>query len=199
MIPATKKDEKYAVDIITQAFDTNPSVNWVVKNDTRRRKRIRALARYSFRNALRNNGAYFSSAKNGIALCYQINHNKFSLAEYWNQLILVITAIGPGRIGKVLKRESYIDTIRPKNEDYLYFWFYGVKPGNHNSGDASELKDDIFRIADEKQLPIYLETSVEKNMRVYSRYGFELYHTWNVEDRGIKLYFMRRMPLAMNS
>lgn len=194
MRQATRKDRLFVIDIISAAFNTNPSVNWVVKNDHKRKKRIRELARYSFHTALRRKGAYISSSENGIALCYRPNYRKETFPDYLSQLRLAVLSIGIFRILSVMKREQYTKTIRPRNGNYYYFWFYGVKPGMHDTGDARELMEEIFKMADHEHLPIYLETSVEKNRRVYTRYGFELYHTWYVKAKKLNLYFMRRSP-----
>lgn len=194
MRKASMRDLQFFVEVISNSFVSNPSVNWVIRNDKHRERRIRALAKYSFLTALRREGAYLSEQGNGIALCYRMNARSTSITDYWNQLILVFRAIGPARVFKVMKRENYANSKRPADGNYLYFWFYGVMPGKQGQGDAAELKDRIFAMADKEQLPVYLETSVEKNRRVYQRYGFEIYHTWGVVKEGINLYFMRRMP-----
>ena len=195
MRPATKKDTKNAVEIISKSFQTNPSILWVIKQDHKQRSRTRALALYSFRIALLRRGAYLSDNGKGIALCYRSSSKRSLLAEYWNQVILVFRAIGIERVGIVLRRQAYIESIMPKNIEYLYFWFFGVEPGYNGRGGASEIKNALFEMSARENLPIYLETSVEKNRRVYERYGFEVYHSWKVENPDITLYFMRREPM----
>lgn len=191
---ASKKDMPEAIEIIAKSFRDNPSVNWVIKNDSKDNKRIRELARFSFKTALRRNGAYISGNRKGIALCYKYNIKKESLADYWDQLVLTFKCIGPMRVMEVLKRESYTKSKRPESGEFLYFWFYGVMPGFNGQGDALELKEKILHLADSEKLPIYLETSIEKNRTVYQRYGFETYHVWEVKERNINLYFMKREP-----
>lgn len=182
------------LNIIAESFDSNPSVNWVVKNDKKRKKRIKELARYSYITSFARNGVFISSDKTGVALCYKYNEKRETIRDYWNQLRLVIKAIGLNRVFEVLKRESYIKSKRPKSGDFLYFWFFGVEENGRGKTAAKELKEIIFKESNIKKLPIYLETSVEKNMKVYQRYGFELYHTWKVESQGINLWFMKREP-----
>ena len=189
---------KQIIDVLTEAFDANPSVNWVIKNDAKRKKRIRVLSEYAYKTCKARDGVYLSSNKQGVALCYNYFCKKEGIADYWNQLILAINAIGLSRIGEVLKRESYIKKHRDNKGDFLYFWFFGVSDKGRGSDAAKTLKDDVFRSADEQQLPIYLETSVAKNKRVYERYGFVNYHTWRVEKQGIELWFMKRPPQPLS-
>ena len=194
MRKANKKDLALVVEILAKSFQKNPSVLWVVKKDKKINDRIKAVCRYSFYTVLYRDGVHISSDENGVALCYKYNAHKESLKDYWNQLILALKAIGLTRVFEVLKREAYMKKMRPTDGEFLYFWFYGVKPEAQNGFAAKELKNHIFQLADNLKLPVYLETSVEKNRRVYERYGFELYHTWPVKKQGINLYFMRRMP-----
>jgi hypothetical protein len=48
MIQAKYSDKTLVVDILTQAFESNKSVNYVVKQDKKRQSRIRILMEYSF-------------------------------------------------------------------------------------------------------------------------------------------------------
>ncbi len=188
-----RHEYKPCLELLAQAFLNNPSVNSVVKNDRKRPQRIRELARYSIKTSFARKGAFISSGRNGIALCYPIQAKKEGIIDFWNQAVLLVKAIGISRFRQVLQREAYIKSRRPQG-NYLYFWFFGVTPGQHGSGDAVELKNHIFRWADNEQLPICLETSVEKNKRVYERYGFQVYHTWTSGQHDYTLYFMQRPP-----
>ena len=57
-------------------------------------------------------------------------------------------------------------------------------------GSVLEIKNAIFTKSKKEKLPIYLETSVEKNRRVYERYGFNVYYTIRLGES--TLYFLKR-------
>ncbi|MBL4861946.1 MAG: GNAT family N-acetyltransferase [Crocinitomicaceae bacterium] len=194
MRKATNTAAKEITDIISDSFYTNPSVNTVTqaKNDDSKRKKIKALAKFAFKTGLRRDGVYFSSDEKGVAICYRFNAKKESIQDYLYQIELVVTSIGLKRLPAVLRREKYIKSRRPKSSDYLYFWFFGVDKDARGRGAAIELKNAIFEEAEKDKLPIYLETSVEKNKQVYERYGFEVYHTWKDEGQEYPLWFMRK-------
>jgi len=191
---ATKTDKKLVIDIIAESFDKNPSVNWVIKNDTKRKKRIKELSKYSFETALMRNGAFISSDENGVALCYKYNEKGNLLADYWNQAKLAIKAVGLSRVIEVSRRESYIKKMRPNSGKYLYFWFLGVNNKGVGKGAAYEIKNFIFNKSKDEKLAIYLETSVEKNKLIYERFGFKTYHTWEDKSKNFELWFMKREP-----
>lgn len=189
-----KADKQKVIAIITESFDTNPSVNRVIKNDAKRKQRIEALADYSFKTALSRNGAYLSSDEQGVALCYQYNFKKEGLVDYLHQIQLVRKAIGFGRVLDIMKRDSYFKLKRPADGNYLYFWFLGITDKGKGGIAIRELKEHLFAESSIKNLPIYLETSVPKNKRVYERYGFETYHEWKDPKTADVIWLMKRMP-----
>lgn len=196
MRKANISDEKLIIEIISESFIHNPSVLSVIKNDNKKKQRIAELAKYAFRTAVRREGIYISSDNEGVAICYKYNAKKESLIDYWNQLNLVIKSIGISRVFKILKREEFVKKFRPVSGEYLYFWFFGVKNKGKGKSAAMELKDAIIKESLNKKLPIYLETSVEKNKSVYERYGFEVYHKWKNESENMTLWFMRKEILG---
>lgn len=196
MRKANISDEKLIIEIISESFIYNPSVLSVIKNDNKKKQRIAELAKYAFRTAVRRNGVYISSDNEGVAICYKYNAKKESLIDYWNQLNLVIKSIGFSRVFKILKREGYVKKFRPVSGEYFYFWFFGVTNMGKGKGAAMELKDAIIKESLNKKLPIYLETSVEKNKSVYERYGFEVYHKWKNDSENMTLWFMRKDVLG---
>ncbi len=190
---ATKEDKEKVIRILSESFETNPSVNWVIKSDDKRVDRIKELVDFSFETGLENSGVYLSSDEKGAAICFPYHKKKSTLSGILNQVKLVAKAIGVGRVGKVLKRESYINKHRI-DKQFLYFWFLGVLNEARGSEAAYELRNEFFRLSEDLNLPICLETSVEQNKIVYQRFGFEVYHTWIDEEKGIHLWFMRREP-----
>ena len=181
-----KSERQLVRDIITDSFLGNPSVMDAVGNSGNTTQKISALADYAYKTCKRRNGVFLSSDSNGVALCYRYNSHKESISDYWNQFLLVIQCTGLRKALKLLKKDGYIKLQRPADGDFLYFWFFGVSATGRGQGAALELKDQIFEMARADQLPIYLETSVERNKRIYERYGFRVYHFWPAHG----LYFM---------
>ena len=48
MLKAEYKDKEFAVDILVKSFDDNKSINYIIKQDKQRVKRLRILMGYSF-------------------------------------------------------------------------------------------------------------------------------------------------------
>lgn len=184
---ANIKDRQQCVKIITKTFKGNPSVNVVIGKNGNSNKKITRLAEYAYVKAQNRDGVYISENKLGTALFFRSDLNKTNFKEVFYELKFALV-IPLKNVFKTLKRESFYKSIRPF-KSYYYFWFLGVK----NGGDKAvyELKDEVFKKATSDKLPILLETSVERNVKAYERYGFEVYHTWNDEENGITVWFMK--------
>ncbi len=198
MVQAKANDRDSAIEIIVDSFWQNPSVLNTIKGGTeiQKKRQITTLAGYAFDYGLRRNGVWFSSDKSGIAICYEFGSIKENLNDLYGQIALLFKTIGITRIGSVLTHEKELKNGRNTTAPFLYFWFYGVKTGDQGKGAALELKNGIFQLSQQLQLPIYAETSVPKNYRVYQRYGFECYHELKdrTSDNGSTLWFLKRPP-----
>ena len=183
-------DKKIAVDIIYETFDANPSVNIVIGGGGNRKKKISRLAAYAFIKSLNRKGAFFSTNKKGVALCFRSDEGGGNLSEFTHELRFAIS-IPLIKLFQTLKRERYIKKHRYK-DSHLYFWFFGVQKGGGQAG--FELKNYLFELAQSIELPILLETSVERNKEIYERYGFKVYHEWPDSGKGKTLWFMKRDP-----
>ncbi len=190
----TNQERKLAIKIITEAFDDNPMISHIIGEGPRRAAKLKALAAYSIDWSIRRNGAYFSSDNTGLALCYQFNHHSNKISDLWAQIRLVHTVIGWQNIKSASIRESYRKQIRPTNEDYLYFWYLGVSKEGVGGNAVRELRDLIFEKSKSLGLPIYMETTLLKNKKVYERYGFETFHEWVVPGTSITMWFMKKEP-----
>jgi hypothetical protein len=188
MVLATIKDKTELVNIISETFDANPSVNIVIGDKGNRKKRVELMAEYAFIKALNRDGAYLSENKKGIALFYHSNYGKSNLKEFFCELRFALS-LPIKKVFQALKRETYLKKHRYQGA-HFYFWFFGVQKGGGKAG--FDLKNALYQLSEQEQLPIVLETSVARNKIVYERYGFKVYHQWSDYGEGHTLWFMKR-------
>lgn len=189
MKQAGTSDIPRAIQILTESFQTNPSALWVIKQDHKVQKRLRALIDYAVKTGMQNDGVFLSDDESTAAICFEEPASE-NLKSYWHQVELILRAITLPRVPQVLKREAYLKAHRPEGP-HLNFWFLGVDPRKKGSGGVHDIKKGIFQLAKEKNLPILLETSVQRNKDVYEYFGFHTYHTWK-QSEDYTLWFMRR-------
>ena len=53
MIKAGKIHKEKVIEILSECFEKNKSVNWIVKQDSKRKERIRDLIDYSFETCIK--------------------------------------------------------------------------------------------------------------------------------------------------
>lgn len=143
MIKAQSTDRSSVTSMLTQSFDNNKSVNYIIPQDRHRTKRT---------------------------------------------LRLILRCVGLANLRKVLQREAIIKKLHPR-EEFCYLWFIGVAPAAQQKSIGSRLLRELLDQCDQEGLPVYLETSVEKNVPWYERAGFTIYDKLNL---GYTLYCMKR-------
>lgn len=188
MKKAEYNDKTLVVDILTKSFDTNQSVNYIVKQDQKRVQRVSALMDYSFEVCYLFGDVFLSDDKKACALITYPDKKKTTLKSILLDVKLILFSVGIKNIKKTLARESLINKIQPKELKY-YLWFIGVDPEYQNEGIGSVLLSEIIEDSEHKKRPIYLETSTLKNLPWYEKFGFQIYHEL---DLSYKLFFLKR-------
>lgn len=188
MRAATKEDKQLVVHILTTAFDENTSVNYIVRNDSARVKRIRALMEYSFNECLDFGTVVVSDDECACALLLYPELKQLSMASLQRSLRLIFQSTGLLNIRKVLSRESKIKALQPELP-FHYLWFIGVLPGFQGRGIGMKLLNDIVNAEHAQTSMLCLETSSERNLRFYAAAGFKLY---NELDLGYDLFFLKK-------
>ena len=185
---ADLNQKSLVADILSKAFDDNKSVNYVVNQDGNRHKRIRGLMEYSYNVCDAFGDVWISEDAEACALVLHPDKKRSTLNSVLWDAKLALSVIGLSRVGQVLSRESKIKSFHPK-EPFSYLWFIGVRPEFQGSGKGGQLLDEIIESSRRDNRPIYLETSVERNLPWYQKHGFEIFNTLELT---YKLYMLRR-------
>lgn len=188
MIRAGIKDKELVIDILTKSFDSNQSVNYIVKQDQKRIQRVRALMDYSFEVCYLFGDVYLSDDKKACALVLYPDKKRTTLKSVFLDVKLILACVGLANIKKALTRESKIKQIQPNDRMY-YLWFIGVDPSYQNSGIGTSLLNEIIEDSVQKKRPIYLETSTLTNLPWYKKFGFDVYSEL---DLSYKLFFLKK-------
>lgn len=182
---------------VAEVLKETPSARSTVKEGKDIDKRFYALAEYMINKAIKHDALLVSESGTGIAILFEHkagNKNQFK-DPILEQIKLLFKVTGLKKALQILKNQKKVNSQRPKGEDYLYCWFWGIAKDSRGSETqvGKEMKDTLLRIADEKQLPLYAETRTRRNVIVYRRYGFEMFNEWQHPD-GDKMWFLRYLP-----
>ena len=94
----------------------------------------------------------------------------------WREL-LQLAPTGPYIVGRRtvagLRLLAAIDALHPK-EPHWYLCTLGTEPDRQGRGVGSSLLAEGLARVDEEGMPAYLESSKERNLPLYARFGFEV-------------------------
>jgi ribosomal protein S18 acetylase RimI-like enzyme len=104
--------------------------------------------------------------------------------------------IGPAGWARLLELQRAMSELHQRiaPDPHWYLALLGVAPELHGQGIGGEVLAASLEFVDEEGYPAYLETSAERNVRFYERYGFTVAGETTVEPLGLKLWGMRREP-----
>lgn len=195
--PANHKD--LVIDILCKSFNENKSINYIVKQDGHREKRIQALMEYSYEICLMFGEVLISDDKCACALLLYPDKKKTTLKSIILDIRLILKCVGFKNLKKAINRESLIKSHHPKGT-LIYLWFIGVKVSEQNKGYGSRLLQDIILKNEHQNRTICLETSTVKNIPWYEQFGFEIYakEIYAKEDFSYPLYFLKKEPKKIN-
>lgn len=187
MNPVTEDDQRI-VDILTEAFADNLSVNYVVKPGRHRLDHICHLMRYAVATGHDFGEVWLSPDRQACALAVLPDTKRTTVASVKRDIGLAFSSTGLRNVRKTLYREGQIRAHHP-TEPFCHLWFLGVAPAHQGQGLGSILLKELIRHYDAQRREIYLETSTLRNVPWYEKFGFEVYHELNLS---YPLYMMRR-------
>ena len=81
-----------------------------------------------------------------------------------------------------------------RQEPHYYLQSVGARQTAQGQGVGSALLKQVTPLCDRDGVPAYLESSSERNVPLYERHGFEVFHAEPVGDGGPTMWFMLRSP-----
>ncbi|WP_026632614.1 GNAT family N-acetyltransferase [Dyadobacter alkalitolerans] len=186
---AKRSDKDLVLNILTDSFLDNKSVNYLIPKDHKHKDRVRALMDYSFETCFAFGKVLISDNSDAIALISFPENKKTTLQSLLWEAKLVLNGIGIGNVSKAMAREKAISQNYPQTPIY-YLWFIAVNPQQQGKGIGTKFLSEIRNDAAAMKRPIYLETSTIRNLPFYKNAGLGEYGTL---DFGYKLYLIRSM------
>lgn len=191
MIRATHTDKDHIVSILHSAFEPIKeanSINFIVKQDHKRSQRIRVLMEYLFQNCMRFGEVHISDNKEACILFKYPHTEKLTWNEVFWQIKLAFKCIGLRNVFKVLKRQSILRKHHIKTP-YIHPVIMGAKNEVNGLGIGVRLIKQLINEYSQNELPVIIETTTDQNLRIYKRFGFNVFKKIQTED--FPLYFLR--------
>ena len=179
---------------LARAFDDDPVMAWLFGRHPR--PRLRRLRRF-FSHEARRHGAHgqvlTTDEHQGGAFWDPPGRWKESWADVLRSVPVLGPAVGP-RIPRALRGLSLIEQAHPR-APHWYLAVLGTDPAAQGLGVGASLMTPVLDRCDEQGLGAYLESSKERNIAYYARFGFAVTGEIHLPN-GPPLWPMWREPKA---
>jgi len=184
-------DKEIVIDIVARAFSQSPRLLTIMK-DGNTDKRLRIVAEYAFDLVSKLDGIYLSEDKSTALMYWTKSEYKRDLVDLYRYLRMFLLCVKPGKAISTMRREKLVESMRPDIPDYIYVWVLGQNPEKTSLRGLADIRDHLFSISQEKNLPILIETTVERVLKLYKYVGFEIYHEMYDETIDMPVWFLKR-------
>lgn len=118
----------------------------------------------------------------------------------WNDLCESVLSIEEQEaLNKQLERMAPISVFDypeklHKHDDFIHLVMFAVAPDAQGTGVARKVLEPFFKLADEEDLPIYLETYSDRLEGLYKHFGFEMVREYRSPEFAVYERVMVRKP-----
>jgi GNAT superfamily N-acetyltransferase len=193
---ATWQDVPALRGVLARAFDEDPLMNCLVRQDERRVLRMEWLFEVLLRQLSSGlSDTYTTHDRTGAAVWKR--EMKMPIRDQLRLLPAFARISGWARLPALLQMLQYMESVHAQllPEPHWMLHLLGVDPAQQRRGLGGLLLGPQLAECDQQQSKAYLETSRIENLEFYGRHGFEVVH---VDERvgWPKLWFMIRKPGA---
>ena len=197
IIEIKKEHIRKAAEVLTLSFKEDPIFKYIFNNAEKYDKTAPWFFSTWVRWAVLYGRAWMTEDGNAVVLMRSTKNSKMSL---WSMIRAGMLPT-PYKLGSSAFRRFYFQIVSllykkhveiMGNTPHWYGWMIGVNPANKGIG--RQLMNHCFEIADRARLPIFLETSTERNVSIYNHKEFEVKQKIIVEQANFPLFFMVRQP-----
>jgi GNAT superfamily N-acetyltransferase len=179
-------------DMLVRAFDDDPVADFMFAGPRRRRRGLHAFFASQLRLYLSDGHVAVSVAGDGAALWGPPERVRHGVRE----LVQLLPA-GPflisHRAHRALRLLFEVDGLHPA-EPHWYLATLGVEPGRQGHGVGTLLLRSMLGEIDRTGMPAYLESSKERNVGFYARFGFTVVEELRSASGGPPIWRMWREP-----
>ncbi len=150
------------------------------------------MATYAYHLIKKFDGIYLSEDKSTVIFYYRKKQYRQSFSDYLRYFRMFLLCIRPEKAISTMKRENYVRRLRPDIPDYLYVWVLGSDPEKPGLRGLADIRDHLFAQSEKHDLPVLIETTVEKVLKLYHYVGFEIYREIFDPTINMPVWFLKR-------
>jgi ribosomal protein S18 acetylase RimI-like enzyme len=190
---ATTDDAPVLEGVLARAFERDPCLSWVFRDDSARVDHLRLLFRNAIDLFVPYGISYTTADRSGVSL--------WAPPGRWRTPEEVVQRMAPV-MAEVYGQETLMRLItffgcteeKHPDADHYYLAVLGSDQGRQGQGVGSANMRPVLERADAEGLPCYLESSNERNVPLYERHGFVITDVVNLPEDGPPIWLMWRLP-----
>jgi len=165
-----------AGETLGQAFESDPMFQWLFPDPATRPESCRELTRVPLLYGHRFGRVMESNDAKAVAIWIPPDRPISMIGLIRSAMLAMPFHIGFGPFARFLGANMVMDRFHQKYapEPHWYFFALGVAPELQGRGLGTALITEGLQRADKDGCPAYLETSSERNVAYYERFGFKV-------------------------
>jgi GNAT superfamily N-acetyltransferase len=172
---ATLADAPRLAQALASAFKDDPVIAWIFPDERRRRGVLPAFMEFRLRMLAFPHDEVWTTAGGAAAAAWLPPPGRWQLSRSQRLRLLppLVRFLGL-RTAPVLGGLDRMEERHPRDPSHWYLFILGTEPAAQGQGLGSALLDQVLARVDADGMPAYLESSNERNIAWYGRYGFEV-------------------------
>ncbi|NHD15566.1 MULTISPECIES: N-acetyltransferase [Actinopolyspora] len=190
---ATAEDVEPAVRTLRRAFVDYPWTRHVIAADAHEERLAEFQRLFVSRIGLECGRVWVTPGCAAVSVW--TTPDSTGIDEVFAELAPRFAELSGDRLEQSERAEAALNPHRPA-EPVWFLGTVGVDPGSQGAGMAGAVIRPGLVEAERAGRPVYLETSQERNVRIYRRFGFEVVAEVEIPDDGPRTWAMMRRPGA---
>ena len=193
---ATLADAPRLAQTLASAFQDDPVIAWIFPDQHRRRAVLAAFMEFRLRELAFPHDQVWMTTGGAAAAVWLPPPGRWQLPlpQRLRLLPALVRFLGL-RTASVLGGLERMEERHPRDRSHWYLFILGTEPAAQGRGLGSALLDQMLVRVDADGLPVYLESSSERNLALYGRHGFEVTSEVAIPG-GPRIWPMWREPRA---
>jgi len=182
------------VSMLVRAFDDDPVANFMFCKPRRRGKALEKFFSIQLEQEyLRAGEVWTTGDRTGAAIWGPPSKPRPGMRELVHVVPLFRELFPLGHVRTALRALFVVESLRPK-VPHWYLATLGTEPSKQGTGIGTALMKPVLDSADRAGEPAYLESSKERNVAFYSRFGFEVTKELRAVESAPPIWLMWREP-----
>jgi ribosomal protein S18 acetylase RimI-like enzyme len=190
--PARGEEVPQLATMLARAFHDDPLTSWFLRSEAKRPKYARRFFAWQLHRLLCQEQVVTAADGSGAALWALPGRWRESTWQALRLFVSLVPALG--RHIPVAARGIESVEKRHPEDPHLYLAVLGTDPSAQGRGIGSSLMRPGLELCDREGLPAYLESSKERNLAFYARFGFRVTEEVRMPGDGPSVWLMWRDP-----